>query len=444
MMLGLRSFVARQLGRFKEPIPTREKDPISYMSLVDHFSPYFVATDQCTYMKIKIDVGLPHENDFPPSTARSILNFNERVEAAGVQIASGAQEAATERQIPTYNPMHSPISPPVVTHQLHASPSGNWMLNYFTPDNQKNADEQEYLAERSKMPHHEPQCQQRPQQGISALQSITGESSVEEATLNTELLNLCSGSFPHVDSHAIDPKPLSVKPTPPVEAPQQNRENTSPEPPETHFNLFKLIDDTDFSLEEIPFTRIPLVDQQLSQYMGLSEDLGELDQSSNNKLPSKPQNCTEISGVLKSFKGNSNSKSYAASSSSTDDSNGLRTQRDTTSMSGVLRPLNYNTKPQVSSNTSMGGHQSLPLLKRKLDTDGVFQPEKKKKRPSVYNTSLLRALLASRTSERYDRANSNTFLPCSTTQSTQPFAVTTMVAPENTFLGVGVKPVKKT
>jgi hypothetical protein len=200
---------------------------------------------------------------------------------------------------------------------------------------------------------------------------------VVETTLNTELFNLCSGSFPHVDSHAIDPKPLSVKPTPPVEAPQQNRENISPEPTETHFNLFKLIDDTDFSLKEIPFTQIPLVDQQVSQFMGLSEDLGELDQSSYNKLPLKPQNCTEISGVLKSFKGNS--KSYAASSSSTDDSNGLRTQRDTTTMSGVLKPLNYNTKPQVSSNTSMGSHQSLPLLKRKLDTDGVFQPEKKKK-----------------------------------------------------------------
>jgi hypothetical protein len=84
-------------------------------------------------MKIKIDVGLPHENDFPPSP-RSILNFNERVEAAGVQIVSGAEEAATERQIPTHNPMHSP-SPPVVAHQLHSSP--------FTPDNQKNADEQE-------------------------------------------------------------------------------------------------------------------------------------------------------------------------------------------------------------------------------------------------------------------------------------------------------------
>jgi hypothetical protein len=110
--------------------------------------------------------------------------------------------------------------------------------------------------------------------------------------------------------------------TPPVEAPQQNRENASPEMTETHINLIKLIEDADFSLEEIPFTQIPLVDQQLSQLLGRSPDLGELDQSSN-KLPSKPQNCTDISVVLKPFKGNS--KSYVASSSSTDDYIGLHT-----------------------------------------------------------------------------------------------------------------------
>jgi hypothetical protein len=126
-------------------------------------------------MTTKRDVGLHHEYDFPPST-RSILNFNERVEA-GVQ---NVQEAATEHQIPC---MHTPMfshSPPVVTHQL--------MLNHFTPDNQKNADEQEYLAEWSKSSHHE-QCQQGPQQGISALQSIADESTVEETTFLKTLNN---------------------------------------------------------------------------------------------------------------------------------------------------------------------------------------------------------------------------------------------------------------